>query len=58
MILMYSFCFRALTAPITEKVWTVLDPELGDDTGAALRNHLAECMNHVGWKPCRYDCAL
>jgi hypothetical protein len=43
-------------APLTEKVWTVLDPEFGDDTGkralivralyglksagAALRNHL------------------
>jgi hypothetical protein len=47
-----------LTAPITEKVWTVLGPEFGDDTGkralivrplyglnsagAAFRNHLAE----------------
>jgi hypothetical protein len=46
-----------LTAPITEKVWTVLGPEFGDDTrkcalivralyglksaGAAFRNHLA-----------------
>jgi hypothetical protein len=47
-----------LTAPITEKVWTVLGPEFGDDTGkralivrslyglksagAAFRNHLAD----------------
>jgi hypothetical protein len=56
-----------LTAPITEKVWTVLDPEFGDDTGnralimidlyglksagAAFRNNLAECMKHLGWIP-------
>jgi hypothetical protein len=60
-----------LTAPITEKVWTVLGPEFGDDagkralivralyglksTGAAFRNHLAECMKHLGWHPCRAD---
>jgi hypothetical protein len=60
-----------LTAPITEKVWTVLGPAFGDDTGkraiivrdmcglksdgAALRNHLAECMKHLGWHPCRAD---
>jgi hypothetical protein len=60
-----------LTAPITEKVWTVLDPEFGDDAGKralivrslyglksagdALRNHLDECMNHLGWSPCRAD---
>jgi hypothetical protein len=53
-----------LTAPITEKVWTVLGPEFVDDAGkrtlivralyglnsagAALRNHLAECMKHLG----------
>jgi hypothetical protein len=60
-----------LTAPITEKVWTVLGPEFGDDTGksalivralyglksagAAFRNHLAECMRHLVWSPCRVD---
>jgi hypothetical protein len=60
-----------LTAPITEKVWTVLGPEFGDDagnralivstlyglksTGADFRNHLAECMKHLGWNPCRDD---
>jgi hypothetical protein len=60
-----------LTAPITEKVWTVLGPEFGDDAGnralivralyglnyddAALRKHLAECMKHLGWNPCRAD---
>jgi hypothetical protein len=56
-----------LTAPLTEKVWTVLGPEFGDDAGksaliirslyglnlagAAFRNHLAECMKHLGWHP-------
>jgi hypothetical protein len=60
-----------LTAPITEKVCTVLGPEFGDDavkralivralyglksSGEAFRNHLAECMNHLGWHPCRAD---
>jgi hypothetical protein len=60
-----------LTAPIVEKVWTVLGPELGDDAGkraliaralyglksagASFRNHLAECMKHLGWHPCRAD---
>jgi hypothetical protein len=60
-----------LAAPITEKVWTVLGPEFGDDAGkralivralyglksagAALINHLAECMKHLGWHPCRTD---
>jgi hypothetical protein len=60
-----------LTAPITEKVWTVLGPEFGDDAGkralivrslygmksavAAFRNHLAECMNNLGCHPCRAD---
>jgi hypothetical protein len=58
-----------LMEPITEKVWTVLGPEFGDDAenralivialyglksaGAAFRNHLAECMKHLGWNPCR-----
>jgi hypothetical protein len=60
-----------LTDPITEKVWTVLGPEFGDDAGkrallvralyviksagAVFRNYLAECMNHLGWSPCRAD---
>jgi hypothetical protein len=60
-----------LTAPITEKVLNVLGPEFGNDAGkralivralyglkpagAAFRNHLAECMNHLGWHPCRAD---
>jgi hypothetical protein len=60
-----------LTDPITEKIWTVLGPEFGDDAGkralivralnglhsagAAFRNHLTECMIHLGWEPCRAD---
>jgi hypothetical protein len=60
-----------LTAPITEKVRTVLGPEFGDDAGkralivralyglksagAAFRNHLSECMKHLGWHPYRAD---
>jgi hypothetical protein len=60
-----------LTAPLTEKVWTVLGPEFGDDSGkcalivralyglksavAAFRNHLAEYMKHLGWHSCRAD---
>jgi hypothetical protein len=60
-----------LTASITEEIWTVLGPEFGDDSvnralivralyglksaGAAFRNHLAECMKHLGWEPCRAD---
>jgi hypothetical protein len=63
-----------LTAPITEKVWTVLGPEFGSDsgkqalivralyglksTGAAFRNHLASCMDHLGWKPCLAERSL
>jgi hypothetical protein len=60
-----------LIAPITEKVWTVLGPEFGGDAGkqalilrelyglksagAAFRNHLASCMDHLGWKTCLAD---
>jgi hypothetical protein len=60
-----------LTAPITEKVWNVLGPEFVYDAGkralivrvlyvlnsagAAFRNHLDECMKHLGWNPCRAD---
>jgi hypothetical protein len=53
-----------LMAPITEKVWCILGPEFGEDAGkkelivralyglksagATFRNHLAECMKHLG----------
>jgi hypothetical protein len=56
-----------MTAPITEKVWTLIGPEFKDDpgkrsliakalygfnsAGAAFRNHLAECMKQLGWNP-------
>jgi hypothetical protein len=60
-----------LTAPVAEKVLTVLGPEFGDDAGkralivrslyglksagAAFRNHLSECMKHLGCHPCHSD---
>jgi hypothetical protein len=60
-----------LMAPLTQKVCTVFGPEFGDDdgkraltvralyglksAGASFRNHLAECMKHLGWNPCRAD---
>jgi hypothetical protein len=60
-----------MTAPITEKFWTVLGPDFVEDTGkralvvralyglksagAAFRNHLASCMDHLGWKTCLAD---
>jgi hypothetical protein len=60
-----------LMTPLTDNAWTVLGPEFGDDSGenalivramydlksdgAAFRNHLAECMTHLGWHPCRAD---
>jgi hypothetical protein len=45
-----------LTAPITEKVWTVLGPEFGDDAGKrvlivralyGLKSSGADYINHV-----------
>ena len=60
-----------ITAPVQEKVWTILGPEFGDDhgkkaiicrslyglksSGAAFCNHLADCMRHLGYKPCMAD---
>jgi len=60
-----------ITAPITEKVWTVLGPEFGQDagkksiivralyglksTGAAFRAHLASSMRTMGYKSCKAD---
>ena len=53
-----------LTAPIGEKIWYTLGPEFGEDegkraiivrafyglksAGASFRNHLADCMRHLG----------
>ena len=60
-----------IKAPCTEKVYTTLGEEFGEDagkeaiivralyglksSGAAFRNHLAECMRHLGYMPCEAD---
>lgn len=60
-----------LTAPVGEKIWCVLGPEFGQDAGkraivtralyglksagASFRNHLADCMRHLGWVSCKAD---
>ena len=60
-----------LTAPVSEKIWCILGPEFGDDTGAtaiivrslyglksagaSFCNHLADCMRHLGWSSCLAD---
>ncbi len=60
-----------LTAPVAEKIWCVLGPEFGSDAGkraiivrslyglksagASFRNHLADCMRHLGWESCIAD---
>ena len=60
-----------ITAPCAEKIWTILGKEFGADagkralivrslyglrsSGAAFRNHLADCMQHLGFKPCLAD---
>jgi hypothetical protein len=56
---------------VTEKIWIRTGPEFGADagkkalvvralyglksTGAAFRNHLADCMRTLGYKPCLAD---
>ena len=60
-----------ITAPVTEKIWTTLGPEFGEEagctaiivralyglksSGAAFRAHLGECMRGLGYKPCLAD---
>jgi hypothetical protein len=60
-----------LTAPCAEKIWTTLGPEFGADagkrafvvralyslasTGKSFGDHLASCMRHMGYLPCRAD---
>ena len=60
-----------LTAPVSEKIWCVLGPEFGADAGkraivvwslyglksagASFWNHLADCMQHLGWESCIAD---
>jgi hypothetical protein len=60
-----------LTAPCTEKIWTICGAEFGSQAGmkalivralygiksagAAFRNHLADCMKTLGYVPCQAD---
>ena len=60
-----------LTAPTSEKLFTVLGPEFGTDAGkigiivqalygtksagASFWNHLADCMRHLGYDLCKAD---
>ena len=60
-----------LTAPVNEKIWCTLGPKFGSDAGkpaivvrslyglksagAAFCNHLANCMQHLGWQSCMAD---
>ena len=60
-----------ITAPCSEKNYTTLGPEFGSEAGkrafvvhalyglksagASFRNHLADCMRHLGFKPCLAD---
>ena len=53
------------------KIWTIIDPELGDDTGksaiivresyrqksasASFRAHLEQCMQELGYKSCKLE---
>ena len=58
-------------APVTEKVWIILDPGFGKDyrktavivkalyglksAGAAFRSHLPRCMESLGYESCMTD---
>ena len=60
-----------LTAPCSEKVHTTLGTKFGENkgktaiivralyglasSGASFRNHLADCMHHLGYKSCLAD---
>ena len=60
-----------LAAPCEEKVYTILGPEFGPDqgkyalitralyglksAGSSFNRHLADCMHHMGYKPCKAD---
>ena len=63
-----------ITAPVTKKIWKVLDHEFVEDAGrksivvcdlyglkskgSAFRNHLSECINHFGFLLCPSDLDL
>jgi hypothetical protein len=63
--------YAYITAPCSEKIWTVLGPEFGSDAGnkafivsalyglksagASFCSHLADCMRHMGFTPCLAD---
>ena len=63
-----------ITAPITEKVWSILRPKFGGDTGRtaiivralyglksagdSFKSHLCICMRGLGYEPCMYDTDL
>jgi len=63
-----------LMAPCTEKIWTRLGSEFGQDqgkealifhalyvlksAGASFSMHLADCMETLGYKPCKADSDL
>ena len=63
-----------ITALFTEKIWTVLGQEFGEDAGrktivvharygvksagAVFRNYLVDCMHHLGFFPCHVDLYL
>ena len=60
-----------ISAPCTEKIWTILGPEFGSDAGksailvhalyglksagVSFCNHLANCITHIGFTPCLAD---
>jgi hypothetical protein len=60
-----------LTAPTSEKVWTICVPDFGRDagkkaiicraiyglkgSGASCRNHISDCMRHLRYESCRAD---
>ena len=60
-----------LAAPCEEKIWTILGPEFGEDegkkalivralyglksAGASYARHIADCMEHLGYKSCPAD---
>ena len=60
-----------LTAPVAEKIYTICGPEFGTDkgkwaiitralyglksAGASFRNHLADCMQLLGYTSCKAD---